>query len=61
MKVTLSNQQFGFMPEGSTADAIFTLRPILEKYKEDQKNLYCAFIDLERPIIRFHKQSYGIS
>ena len=38
-QVMISNQQFEFMPERSTTDAIFALRQILEKYKKGQKNL----------------------
>ena len=46
--VTMSDQQFGFMPGRSTTDAIFALRQLMEKYREGQRNLHCVFIDLEK-------------
>ena len=46
--VTVSDQQFGFMPGRSTTDAIFALRQFMEKYREGQRNLPCVFIDLEK-------------
>ena len=57
--MTISNEQFAFMLERSTSDAIVALRQILEKYREGHKNLHCVF--MKRPTIRFHEQSYGIS
>ena len=47
-KVTIAEQQFGFMPGRSTTDAIFCLRMLLEKWTEGQKAVHCAFIDLEK-------------
>ena len=35
------------MPGGSTTDAIFAQRQLMEKKKEAQRELHCAFIDLE--------------
>lgn len=32
----------------STTDAMFALRVLLEKYREDQKELHCEFVDLEK-------------
>ena len=58
-QVTNSNEQFGFILERSTTDAIVASRQILEKYREGHKNLHCVF--MERPTIRFHEQSYGIA
>ena len=46
--VTMSDQQFGFMPGSSTTDAIFALRQLMENYREGQRNLHCVFIDLEK-------------
>ena len=45
-KVTIAEQQFGFMPGRSTTDAIFCLRMLLEKWTKGQKA--GAFIDLEK-------------
>ena len=47
-EVVISDQQFGFMPQRSTTDAIFGLRTLMEKWREGQKELHCVFIDLER-------------
>ena len=46
--VTMSDQQFGFMPGRSTTDAIFALRQLMEKYQKGQRSLHCVFIDLEK-------------
>ena len=46
--LTLSNQQYGFMPGKSTTDALFALRVLMEKYREGQKELHCVFVDLEK-------------
>ena len=43
MEVEISSQQFGFMPNRRTTDAIFSLRQIMEKYREGQKALYMVF------------------
>jgi hypothetical protein len=40
--------QFGFMPGRSTIEAIFLIRQVMERYKE-QKDLHMVFIDLEKP------------
>ena len=32
----------------STADALFALRVLMEKYREGQKELHCVFVDLEK-------------
>lgn len=47
-KVSISEQQFGFMPGRSTTDAIFALRQVMEKYREGQRDLHCVFLDLEK-------------
>ena len=44
--------QFGFMPGCGTTDVIFILRQIQEKYIVENRNLYCAFVDLEKAIDR---------
>ena len=54
-KVTIAEQQFGFMPRRSTTDAIFCLRMLLEKCTEGQKTVQCAFIDLEKAYDRVPK------
>ena len=44
----IGGQQFGFMPQRSTADAIFGLRILMDKWRAGQKTLHCVFIDLEK-------------
>jgi hypothetical protein len=45
MHITIN--QFGFMLVRSTMEAIFLIRHVMERYKE-QKDLYMFFIDLEK-------------
>ena len=40
--------QFGFMPRRGTIDAIFIARQLQEKYLGKKKNLYFAFVDLDK-------------
>ena len=47
-KITIGEEQFGFMPKKSTTDAIFALRMLIENYREGRKTLHCVFIDLEK-------------
>ena len=46
--VEISKQQYGFMPEKETTDAMFALRMLMEKYREGQRKLPCVFVDLEK-------------
>ena len=47
-RVEISKQQYGFMPEKRTTDAMFALRMLMEKYRESQRELHCVFVDLEK-------------
>ena len=47
-KTKTSINQFGVMSGRSTVDATFSLRQLLGKYREDRKNLYMVFIELEK-------------
>ena len=47
-RVKTSKQQYGFMPEKGTTDAMFALRMLMEKYMEGQRELHCAFMKLEK-------------
>ena len=51
-KVDIDEMQFGFMPGCGTTDAIFVLRQLQEKYLAKKKNLYFAFVDLEKAFDR---------
>ncbi|EYC28676.1 hypothetical protein Y032_0007g3351 [Ancylostoma ceylanicum] len=46
--VEISPDQFGFVPERSTIDAIFIARQLMEKYREKNKPRHLAFLDLEK-------------
>jgi hypothetical protein len=45
---SVSKNQFGFMPWRSTMEAIFFIRQLMERYKEQKKDLHMVFIDLEK-------------
>ncbi|GKF09413.1 hypothetical protein Tco_0043637 [Tanacetum coccineum] len=42
------DNQFGFMPGRSTTEAIHLLRNLMEKYRERQRDLHMAFLNLEK-------------
>ena len=44
----IKESQFDFMPERSTIEAIHVLKRLMEKYREQRKDLYIVFIDLEK-------------
>ena len=43
----MTQNQFGFMPGRSTMEAIFLIRQLMKRYRE-QKDLHMIFIDLEK-------------
>ena len=45
-RVTMN--QFGFMPGRSTIEANFLIRHVMERYREQKKDLHMVFIDLEK-------------
>ena len=47
-ETTIGDEQFGFMPGRGTTDAIFVLRKLMEKHRENPKGLHMVFIDLDR-------------
>ncbi len=55
-KVDIDDMQFGFMEGKSTTDAIFTVRQLQEKYLEKKKELWMAFIDLEKAFDRIPRE-----
>jgi hypothetical protein len=46
--VHITMNQFGFMPERSTMEAFFLIRQVMERYKEQKKDLHMVFINLEK-------------
>ena len=48
----IDDMQFGFMAGRSTTDAIFIVRQLQEKYLARNKELWMAFVDLEKAFDR---------
>jgi hypothetical protein len=44
----VTENQFGFMPGRLTMDAIFLIRQLMERCREQKKDLHMIFIDLEK-------------
>ena len=54
----LLETQFGCRPGRSTADMVFTLRQLQEKYKEQRKRLFTTFVDLTKAFDTVSKKSH---
>ena len=57
--VKIDDMQFGFMPGRGTTDAIFIVRQLQEKFLAKKKDLWMAFVDLEKAFDRVHGRWYG--
>ena len=54
--VKVDSMQFGFMAGKSTTDAIFIVRQLQEKYLARNKELWLAFVDLEKAFDRVPRE-----
>nr|GEV19846.1 retrovirus-related Pol polyprotein LINE-1 [Tanacetum cinerariifolium] len=57
----VSENQFGFMPGRSTTEAIHLLRSLMEKYRERQRDLHMAFLDLEKAYDSVPQSAEGLN
>ena len=55
--VIIDDMQFGFMPGRGTTDAIFIVRQLQERYLEKKRELWMAFVDLEKAFDRVPRES----
>ena len=55
-RVEISKQQYVFMSGKGTTDAMFSLRMLIENYREGQRELHCIFVDLEKAYDRVSRE-----
>ena len=54
---TISDAQFGFRKGKSTVDALFCLLNLVQKYLNENKRLYCVFVDLKMAYDCLHRNA----
>ena len=47
-RVEISKQIYRFILGKGTTDAMFSLKMLMEKYREGQREIHCVFVDLEK-------------
>ena len=55
-KVKIDDMQFGFVPGKGTVNTIFMVRQLQEKFLEKRKDLFFAFVDLEKAFDRVPRE-----
>ena len=55
-RVKIDDMQFGFSPGKGTTDAIFIIRQLQEKFLDKKKELWIAFVDLEKAFDRVPRE-----